>query len=75
MKSEFPSWVPDWFKDRDHNSLPYCWVFKGAVKEPRMHKNRNGIPACGTRVDVCALEYETKIDANCGEPCGRCFPQ
>jgi len=72
----WPSWVPEWFKEKEHlSTLPYCWIYKGAVKDPKMHRNRNGIPACGTRVDVCALEYETDIGDNFGDPCRRCFPE
>lgn len=74
MEPKHPNWVPEWFKKRHQNSSPFCWVYKGAVKNPRMHRNHNGIPACGTRVDVCALEYETEMDGNFGEPCKRCFP-
>ena len=71
---EYPSWVPDWFKENANyrDTRPFCWINKQAVRNPRMHKNRNGLPACGARVDVCALEYENTTSA--AQPCKRCFP-
>lgn len=70
----------------------YCFVLKSGVPNPKIHKVKTGpvtwsdgrtedhiLPACGTRIDVCALETEWAygIDGmgHAGDPCGKCFPK
>lgn len=55
----------------------YCFL-KSSTPDAKVHKAQrgSGIPACGTRVDTCALETEwaDTIPTWAGDPCGKCFP-
>jgi hypothetical protein len=71
--------------------MKFCFVHKGSVPNPRIHRvkprkvdwsdgstDTRDLPACGTKVDVCAIEYEHAPDiesmGHAGDACGRCFP-
>jgi hypothetical protein len=72
--------------------MKVCYVNKGSVPNPKLHRVKprqvnwssgttetRDLPACGTKVDVCAIEYEhgETIESlgYAGDACGRCFPK
>ena len=62
-------------------SVPYIWILKGSVPEPKLHKAKETgdkywplSPKCGTKLDRSCIEHEYKLsNHNLDEWCKRCF--
>jgi len=50
----------------------YCFLYKG-WRLHRVHRNEGGYPACGTKVDMMAIEYTDDRPFR-NDRCQKCFP-
>lgn len=50
----------------------FCFLFKQGMSGVYHRCSENDMPACGSRVDVCALEIADEKPSGC-VPCKRCF--
>jgi len=73
-------------KRRRNTGPRYVWVNKSGVSGAKFHRAKRGwvkwsdgktrpewLPACGTRIDVCAIDHAQSAYA--GDLCRRCFPK
>lgn len=55
--------------------MRFCFVLKAGCAGVYHRCREDGLPACGTRVDTCALEHDKSPEGLGYRPCRRCFPE